>query len=98
MREETTSKRQQVLRRLNENINQGRAIVGGGAGVGLSAKIQEAGGIDLIIIYNSGRYRVAGRGSLAMRDVAMSIKIWLIDLLGTDALRRRERHHARDGQ
>ena len=41
------------------------AIVGGGAGTGLSAKCEEAGGIDLVVIYNSGRYRMAGRGSLA---------------------------------
>lgn len=65
MTEKVTSKRQQVLKRLRDNINRGVAIVGGGAGVGLSAKIQEAGGIDLIILYNSGRYRMAGRGSLA---------------------------------
>src|SRR5271154_5779897 len=43
----------------------GEPIVGGGAGIGLSAKCEEAGGIDLIVIYNSGRYRMAGRGSLA---------------------------------
>ena len=43
----------------------GEPIVGGGAGVGLSAKCEEAGGVDLIVIYNSGRYRMAGRGSLA---------------------------------
>jgi predicted TIM-barrel enzyme len=43
----------------------GKPIVGGGAGTGLSAKGEEAGGIDLIIIYNSGRYRMAGRGSAA---------------------------------
>ena len=43
----------------------GRPIIGGGAGTGLSAKCEEAGGIDLIVIYNSGRYRMAGRGSLA---------------------------------
>src|SRR5204863_912081 len=43
----------------------GRAVIGGGAGTGISAKCAEAGGIDLIIIYNSGRYRMAGRGSLA---------------------------------
>lgn len=60
-----TSKRQQVLERLRDNISRGMAIVGGGAGIGLSAKTQEAGGIDLIILYNSGRYRMAGRGSLA---------------------------------
>ncbi|EIW84826.1 hypothetical protein CONPUDRAFT_116995 [Coniophora puteana RWD-64-598 SS2] len=57
--------RQAALRRLREHINNGEAIVGGGAGVGLSAKTQEAGGVDLIILYNSGRYRMAGRGSLA---------------------------------
>ena len=43
----------------------GEPIVGGGAGTGLSAKCEEAGGVDLIVIYNSGRYRMAGRGSLA---------------------------------
>ena len=46
-------------------IARGEPIVGGGAGTGLSAKCEEAGGIDLIVIYNSGRYRMAGRGSLA---------------------------------
>jgi len=57
--------RQQVLDRLNAKIRSGQPIVGGGAGTGLSAKCEEAGGIDLIVIYNSGRYRMAGRGSLA---------------------------------
>jgi predicted TIM-barrel enzyme len=57
--------RQQILTRLRGKIAQGRPIVGGGAGTGLSAKCEEAGGIDLIVIYNSGRYRMAGRGSLA---------------------------------
>lgn len=57
--------RQQILDRLNAKIRSGRPIVGGGAGTGLSAKCEEAGGIDLIVIYNSGRYRMAGRGSLA---------------------------------
>ncbi len=46
-------------------IADGQPIIGGGAGTGLSAKCEEAGGIDLIVIYNSGRYRMAGRGSLA---------------------------------
>ncbi len=46
-------------------IARGQPIIGGGAGTGLSAKCEEAGGIDLIVIYNSGRYRMAGRGSLA---------------------------------
>ncbi|MGE3832028.1 MAG: phosphoenolpyruvate hydrolase family protein, partial [Parvibaculaceae bacterium] len=51
--------------RFRAMIAKGEPIVGGGAGTGLSAKCEEAGGIDLIIIYNSGRYRMAGRGSLA---------------------------------
>jgi predicted TIM-barrel enzyme len=57
--------RQQVLARLRERIAEGVPIVGGGAGNGLSAKCQEAGGVDLLIIYNSGRFRMNGRGSLA---------------------------------
>lgn len=54
-----------ILNNLNTLIESGRPIIGGGAGTGLSAKSEEAGGIDLIIIYNSGRYRMAGRGSAA---------------------------------
>jgi predicted TIM-barrel enzyme len=54
-----------ILQRLKDKIAKGEPIVGGGAGTGLSAKCEEAGGIDLIVIYNSGRYRMAGRGSLA---------------------------------
>ena len=57
--------RAQILQRLRAKVAQGRPIVGGSAGTGLSAKCEEAGGIDLIVIYNSGRYRMAGRGSLA---------------------------------
>lgn len=57
--------RQQVLERLRKRIAQGVPIIGGGAGNGLSAKCQEAGGVDLLIIYNSGRFRMNGRGSLA---------------------------------
>jgi predicted TIM-barrel enzyme len=57
--------REQILDRFRRKVAEGRPIVGGGAGTGLSAKCAEAGGIDLIIIYNSGRYRMAGRGSLA---------------------------------
>jgi predicted TIM-barrel enzyme len=57
--------RQALLARFHEMIRKGQPIVGGGAGTGLSAKCEEAGGIDLIVIYNSGRYRMAGRGSLA---------------------------------
>ncbi|MCU0705088.1 MAG: phosphoenolpyruvate hydrolase family protein [Fimbriiglobus sp.] len=57
--------REQILARLRSQVESGKPIVGGGAGTGLSAKCGEAGGLDLIIIYNSGRYRMAGRGSLA---------------------------------
>src|SRR6266403_217047 len=57
--------RKQVLERLQKIIGEDRPIIGGGAGTGLSAKCEEAGGVDLIIIYNSGRYRMAGRGSLS---------------------------------
>ncbi len=57
--------RQQILDRFRGMMDRGEPIVGGGAGTGLSAKCEEAGGIDLIVIYNSGRYRMAGRGSLA---------------------------------
>jgi predicted TIM-barrel enzyme len=57
--------RQQVLERLEKNRAKRRPIIGGGAGTGISAKFEEAGGVDLIIIYNSGRYRMAGRGSLS---------------------------------
>jgi predicted TIM-barrel enzyme len=54
-----------ILDRFRSKVAEGRPIIGGGAGTGLSAKCAEAGGIDLIIIYNSGRFRMAGRGSLA---------------------------------
>src|SRR5215467_13427249 len=57
--------RDEILQRLRTQVAAGQPIVGGGAGTGISAKCAEAGGIDLIIIYNSGRYRMAGRGSLA---------------------------------
>src|SRR5436853_7414742 len=57
--------REEILSRLRAKIARGQPIVGGGAGTGLSARCEEAGGIDLIVIYNSGRYRMAGRGSLA---------------------------------
>lgn len=54
-----------LLKRFRAMVKAGEPIVGGGAGTGLSAKCEEAGGIDLIVIYNSGRYRMAGRGSLS---------------------------------
>lgn len=57
--------RQKALDRLRGEVENGQPIIGAGAGTGLSAKCAEAGGVDLIIIYNSGRYRMAGRGSLA---------------------------------
>jgi len=57
--------RQDILKKFRGMIRRRQPIVGGGAGTGLSAKCEEAGGIDLIVIYNSGRYRMAGRGSLA---------------------------------
>jgi len=57
--------REEILRRLHEQVAAGKPIVGCGAGTGISAKMAEAGGADIIIIYNSGRYRMAGRGSLA---------------------------------
>ena len=57
--------RDEVLARLRSNIDKGIPIIGAGAGTGISAKFEEAGGVDLIIIYNSGRFRMAGRGSLS---------------------------------
>lgn len=57
--------RSELIDRFRKKIRAGEPIIGGGAGTGLSAKSEEAGGIDLIVIYNSGRYRMAGRGSLA---------------------------------
>jgi predicted TIM-barrel enzyme len=57
--------RDDILQRLRAQVKAGKPIVGGGAGTGISAKCAEAGGIDLLVIYNSGRYRMAGRGSLA---------------------------------
>ena len=57
--------RSQVLARLRAKVAEGRPVIGGGAGTGISAKSAEAGGIDLLVIYNSGRFRMAGRGSLS---------------------------------
>jgi predicted TIM-barrel enzyme len=57
--------RTKILERFRQKIAEGRPIIGGGAGTGISAKFEEAGGIDLIVIYNSGRFRMAGHGSLA---------------------------------
>lgn len=60
-----TQSRLEIIEGLKAKLAQGKPIIGGGAGTGISAKCEEAGGIDLIVIYNSGRYRMAGRGSLA---------------------------------
>src|SRR5215475_3141377 len=57
--------RSESLRRLRAQVAAGRTLLGAGAGTGISAKFAEAGGVDIIIIYNSGRYRMAGRGSMA---------------------------------
>ena len=57
--------RSEILSRFRKKIDKGLPIIGGGAGTGISAKWEEAGGIDLIVIYNSGRFRMAGHGSLA---------------------------------
>ncbi len=57
--------RARIVERLRRKVAEGRPIIGGGAGTGISAKCEEAGGIDLIVIYNSGRFRMAGRGSMA---------------------------------
>ena len=73
--------RDEALARLRAQVEAGRPIIGAGAGTGLSAKLAEAGGADLIIIYNSGRYRMGGRGSLA----------------GLLPVRRRERDRRRHG-
>ncbi len=57
--------RDEILQRLRTKVVAGKPIIGGGAGTGISAKMSEVGGIDLLIIYNSGRFRMAGRGSLS---------------------------------
>ncbi len=61
----TKPTRSSILARFRQKIADGQPIIGGGAGTGISAKCEEAGGIDLIVVYNSGRFRMAGRGSLA---------------------------------
>ncbi|XP_064995948.1 toMV susceptible protein tm-1(GCR26)-like isoform X1 [Musa acuminata AAA Group] len=62
---ETLQRTRKILDHLRQQINKGVPIIGAGAGTGISAKFEEAGGVDLIILYNSGRFRMAGRGSLA---------------------------------
>ncbi len=60
-----TLNRQSILQRLRQKVARGEPIIGAGAGTGISAKCEESGGVDLIVIYNSGRFRMAGRGSLS---------------------------------
>src|ERR1700750_871650 len=77
--------RQAILERLRSKVREGKPIIGGGAGTGLSAKCAEAGGIDLIVVYNSGRYRMGGRGSLPgpppYRDANEIVKEWAHEVL-----------------
>lgn len=61
----TPTPRAEILANLRARISRGQIIVGAGAGIGLTAKFIEEGGGDLIVVYNSGRFRMAGRGSLA---------------------------------
>lgn len=62
---ETLQRTKTILQQLKHQIKEGKPIIGAGAGTGISAKFEEAGGVDLIVLYNSGRFRMAGRGSLA---------------------------------
>ncbi|KAK9284124.1 hypothetical protein L1049_023291 [Liquidambar formosana] len=64
-RPENLLRTQAIMQQLKDQINKGIPIIGAGAGTGISAKFEEAGGVDLIVVYNSGRFRMAGRGSLA---------------------------------
>ncbi|KAL6839378.1 hypothetical protein ACP4OV_030648 [Aristida adscensionis] len=64
-RPETLQKTNSILHKLKKQISEGIPVIGAGAGTGISAKFEEAGGVDLIVLYNSGRFRMAGRGSLA---------------------------------
>lgn len=64
-RPETLLRTRAIIQQLRDQINKGMPIIGAGAGTGISAKFEEAGGVDLIVVYNSGRFRMAGRGSLA---------------------------------
>ena len=59
------SRREEILNHLRAKVAKKQPIIGGGAGTGLTAKMSQAGGIDLLVIYNSGRFRMAGRGSLS---------------------------------
>lgn len=74
--------KEEILRRFHEQISKGIPITGSGAGVGISAKCAEAGGVDLIIIYNSGRFRMAGRGSSCGRFAYSDANQVVLDLAG----------------
>ena len=87
--------RSEILNRLRQKIARGEAIVGGGAGVGISAKCEEAGGIDLIVIYNSGRFRMAGHGSLAGLMPFGDANAIVLEMAGRGAAGREE--HPRAG-
>ena len=92
--------RHEILKKLRAKVRRGEPIIGGGAGTGLSAKCEEAGGIDLIVIYNSGRYRMAGRGSLAglmaygnANEIVVDMAREVLPVVKAHAgARRRQRH------
>lgn len=62
---EILQKTRSILNKLKQLVSKGIPVIGAGAGTGISAKFEEAGGVDLIVVYNSGQFRMAGRGSLA---------------------------------
>ena len=94
--------RDEALARLRAQVAAGVPIIGAGAGTGLSAKLAEAGGADLIIIYNSGRYRMGGRGSLAglmpygdANEIVVDMAREVLPVVTADArARRRVRHRS----
>ena len=99
---ELTTQVTAILKRFREQIARGEPIIGGGAGTGLSAMSEEAGGIDLLIVYNSGRYRMAGRGSsaglLAYGNANQIVKEMAYEVLPVvkrnAGARRRQRHRS----
>jgi predicted TIM-barrel enzyme len=80
--------RKEILEKLRQSIQDGNIIVGAGAGIGLSAKFIEQGGGDMIIIYNSGRYRMAGRGSLAGLMPYGNANDVVLEMVSRDPIRR----------
>ena len=102
--EESTVTRDEALARLARRSTRRRPIIGAGAGTGLSAKLAEAGGADLIIIYNSGRYRMGGRGSLAgmmpygdANAIVIDMAREVLPVVGTRRAGRRLRHRPVSG-